>query len=87
MQNPINQRPIAVSPSQERFFARLALSPDHKIPKNVILRRIGIDRPTASHRAEISRSLSRLWDCDLIKKWHPYPCRQGKGPLWSLGHP
>jgi hypothetical protein len=77
----INRLPIALSPLQERILAALPLSPDQTIPTSVILRRIGIERPTGSDRAAVSRSLSRLWDRGLVQRWNPKPRRQGNGSL------
>jgi DNA-binding MarR family transcriptional regulator len=54
------------------------------MPASEILRRLGNERPTASQRVSLTRSLTRLARRGLVVRYHAEICRQGNGYLWEL---
>jgi hypothetical protein len=47
-----------------------------------IFKRLGVERPTASQRASLSRSLERLRQRNFIAPFEPETYRRGRGYLW-----
>lgn len=70
--------------NRDAILAILPSFADRGIYPVEIFKRLGIDRPTASQRASLSRSLRRLWSRDLIQLWKAQCYMVGKGVAWSL---
>jgi hypothetical protein len=51
---------------QAAILAVLPNRTEQAIPPREIFQRLGVERPTASQRASLSRSLSRLAACGLV---------------------
>jgi DNA-binding MarR family transcriptional regulator len=57
------------------------------MPSSEILRRLGTEKPTASQRVSLTRSLTRLAKRGLVVRCRAELRRRGNGYLWELKRP
>jgi hypothetical protein len=68
----------------DRVNLLAALPRPHEAPVRVfeLFRRLGVERPTNSQRASLSRSLARLEARGLVERWGAGRCLEGHGSFW-----
>jgi hypothetical protein len=73
---------MTMSTLQTALLTILPASDEKAIPAAKIFERLGIERPSASQRVSLSRSLARLAARRQAEAWHAQCRLQGNGYLW-----
>lgn len=71
------------SNEQKAILGVLPQSHERPITVAEIFKRLGVTKPTASQRASMSRSLTRLSAKALVGRYVPGRYRPGKGCFWA----
>jgi predicted transcriptional regulator len=71
------------SSMQSEILAALPQHNEKPIPAEEIFKRLGMERPTLSQRASLSRSLARLAEEGIVTRHQTKVARQGHGYLYS----
>jgi hypothetical protein len=73
-------------PSQT-VLAALPSRNEAPIPSQDILKRLGVESPSASQRGSLSRALERLETLELVERWNSWRGRRATGYLWRRTEP
>ncbi len=74
---------MARSSQQDAILAALPNRDERPIPCSEIFKRLGVDNPSPSQRASLSRSLTRLIKAGDVAFTRPRRFRQGQGVLYA----
>ena len=69
------------NPLWQTVLATLPASDEAPVPPRDIFRRLGVDNPSKSERASLSRALAQLESLGRVERWNSWPSLPVSGYL------